>query len=215
MWGCMFIALKPLAQRPGRVSAADVVNRLRRKFTSVPGATLFLQANQDIQVGGRSSDAQYQYTLSDENLNELNTWAPQLLARMPGPCPSCATSTPTSRTRAWPPIWSLIATALRGWASPPAAIDQMLYDAFGQRQVSTMYTALNQYYVVMEVDPIYQLSPDALNGIYIKASKTSGATTAMPSTTTATTTAATTVQSTAAPWCRWPPSRTSRPSAPR
>jgi multidrug efflux pump len=80
--GRMFIALKPLAERPGRVTADQVVNRLRRKLTSVPGAVLYLQANQDIQVGGRGSDAQYQYTLADENLNELNAWAPQLQARM-------------------------------------------------------------------------------------------------------------------------------------
>ncbi len=80
--GSMFIALKPLDQRPGRVTADEVVNRLRGKLTSVPGATLFLQAQQDFQIGGRGSAAQYQYTLSDENLNELNTWAPQLLARM-------------------------------------------------------------------------------------------------------------------------------------
>ena len=117
--GRMFIALKPLNERPGRVSADQVVNRLRRKLTSVPGATLFLQAQQDIQIGGRGSAAQYQYTLSDENLNELNTWAPQLQARMPEPCPSCATSPPTSRTRAWPPTWSSTATPPRGWASPP------------------------------------------------------------------------------------------------
>jgi multidrug efflux pump len=142
--GRMFIALKPLDQRPYRapsndwlgrlrnllhlhpqhVSADDVVNGLRRKLTSVPGATLFLQAQQDIQIGGRGSDAQYQYTLADENLNELNSWAPQLQARM----------------RSMPEL----------------------------RDVSTMYKDINQYYVVMEVDPKYQLSPDSLNGIYIK-----------------------------------------------
>src|ERR1019366_7210301 len=80
--GNMFIALKPLNQRPDHVSADQVVNGLRRKLTSVPGATLFLQAQQDIQIGGRGGDAQYQYTLSDENLNELNTWSPQLMAHM-------------------------------------------------------------------------------------------------------------------------------------
>ncbi len=176
--GRMFIALKPLSDRPGRVSADQVVNRLRRKLTSVPGATLFLQANQDIQVGGRGSDSQYQYTLSDENLNELNTWAPQLQARM----------------RAMPELRDVstdqqnqgLATNLiidRDTASrlgiTASAIDQVLYDAFGQREVSTMYTSLNQYFVVMEVDPKYQLSPDALNGIFIKANNVTGATTAM------------------------------------
>ena len=102
--GFMFVALKPLDKRPGRVSADEVVNRLRSKLSSVPGATLFLQAFQDIHIGGRVSAAQYQYTLSDENLNELNTWAPQCEARAK-PCPSCAMSPPTSRIRDWRPIW--------------------------------------------------------------------------------------------------------------
>jgi multidrug efflux pump len=167
--GRMFIGLKPLNERPGRVSADGVINRLRRKLTSVPGATLFLQANQDIHMGGRGSDAQYQYTLSDENLSELNTWAPQLMARM----------------RAMPELRDVstdqqnqgLATNLvidRDTASrlgvTTAAIDQTLYDAFGQREVSTMYTGLNQYFVVMEVDPRFQSSPDSLNGIFIKSS---------------------------------------------
>ncbi len=119
--GNMFVALKPLNERPGRVSADQVVNRLRRKLTSVPGATLFLQAQQDIQIGGRGSAAQYQYTLSDENLNELNTWAPQLEARA-GKCPNCATSPPTSKIAAWPPTWSSTATPPHGSASPPAPL---------------------------------------------------------------------------------------------
>ena len=167
--GSMFIALKPLDQRPDRVSADQVVNRLRRKLTSVPGATLFLQVQQDIQVGGRGSDAQYQYTLSDENLNELNSWAPQLQARMRAMPELRDVSTDQQNQ-------GLAATLVidRDTASrlgiTAAAIDNVLYDAFGQREVSTMYTALNQYFVVMEVDPKYQLSPDALNGIFIKSS---------------------------------------------
>src|ERR1017187_7655973 len=80
--GFMFIALKPLNERPGRVSADDVVNRLRRKLTSIPGAILYLQVQQEFQSGGRGSAAQYQYTLSDENMNELSVWAPRLLDRM-------------------------------------------------------------------------------------------------------------------------------------
>ncbi len=187
--GFMFVGLKPLDQRPGRVSADDVVNRLRAKLTSVPGATLFLQAFQDIQIGGRSSAAQYQYTLSDENLNELNTWAPQLEER--------AKALPQLRDVSTDQQNQGLAANLvidRDTASrlgiTAAAIDNVLYDAFGQREVSTMYTALNQYYVVMEVDPKYQLSPDALNGIYIKANNVVGATTAMPRTIAATTSAA-------------------------
>ena len=181
--GNMFIALKPADQRKdakGKVVTGDmVVNRLRSRLTSVPGATLFLQVQQEFQIGGRGSDAQYQYTLSDENLNELNTWAPQLMARM----------------RAMPQLRDVssdqqnqgLATNLvidRDTASrlgvTAAAIDSTLYDAFGQRQVSTMYTGLNQYFVVMEVDPKYQLSPDALNNIYVKASNASAVQSAVP-----------------------------------
>jgi len=187
--GFMFIALKPLNQRPYRpqpddpinrlrkllhihpdhVSANDVVNGLRRKLTSVPGATLFLQANQDIQIGGRGSDAQYQYTLSDENLDELNAWAPQLQARMRTMHQLTDVSTDQQNQGLAANLVIDRDTASR-LGITAAAIDNVLYDAFGQREVSTMYTALNQYFVVMEVDPKYQLSPDSLNSIFIKSS---------------------------------------------
>ena len=176
--GRMFIALKPLNERPGRVSADQVVNRLRRKLTSVPGATLFLQAQQDIQVGGRGSDAQYQYTLSGEDLNELNSWAPQLQARMRAMPELKDVSTDQQNQGLAANLVIDRDTASRLGVSA-AAIDQALYDAFGQRHVSTMYTGLNQYFVVMEVDPQYQLSPDALDNIYIKAGNVSGAATGM------------------------------------
>ena len=135
--GRMFIALKPLSQRPyeaygndwfdrlrqklhihpSHVSADEVVNGLRRKLTSVPGATLFLQAQQDIQIGGRGSDAQYQYTLSDENLNELNTWAPRLLARM-RTMPQLRDAPPTSKIRGFLQPSSSIVTPQHASASP-------------------------------------------------------------------------------------------------
>ncbi|MDR3455181.1 MAG: efflux RND transporter permease subunit, partial [Rhodoferax sp.] len=168
--GNMMIALKPLDQRPGRVAAGDVVNRLRRKLTSVPGATLFLQVQQDIQVGGRGSDAQYQYTLSDEDLNELNTWAPQLMARMKAMPELRDVSTDQQNQGLAANLVIDRDTASRLGISM-TTIDQTLYDAFGQREVSTMYTGLNQYFVVMEVDPQYQNSPDSLNGIYLKSSR--------------------------------------------
>jgi multidrug efflux pump len=182
--GSMFVALKPLNQRPGRVSADQVVARLRRKLTSVPGATLYLQAQQDIQVGGRSSAAQYQYTLSDEKLNELNTWAPQLLARMRR-MPELADVSSDQQDQGLAENLVIDRDTASRLGITASAIDSVLYDAFGQREVSTMYTALNQYYVVMEVDPKYQLSPDSLNGIYLKASNVTGATTSMPATVTA------------------------------
>ena len=179
--GFMFIALKPLNQRPGHVSADMVVNRLRGRLSSVPGARLFLQANQDIQVGGRGSAAQYQYTLSDENLEELNTWAPRLEARAKT-MPELRDVSTDQQNQGLAANLVIDRDAASRLGITTASIDNVLYDAFGQREVSTMYTALNQYYVVMEVDPQYQLSPDALNGIYIKASNVTGATTAMPAT---------------------------------
>ncbi len=182
--GNMFIGLKPLSDRPGHVSADDVVNRLRRKLTSVPGAILFLQAQQDIQIGGRGAAAQYQYTLSDENLNELNTWAPQLEARVRN-MPQLRDVSTDQQNQGLAENLVIDRDAAARLGVTATAIDNVLYDAFGQREVSTMYTALNQYFVVMEVDPRYQLSPDSLNSIYVKASNVVGATTSMPATVTA------------------------------
>ena len=181
--GSMFIALKPLDKRPGRVSADDVVNRLRNRLTGIPGAVTFLQVQQDFQIGGRGSAAQYQYTLSDENLQELNTWAPQLQQRMMAMQELRDVSTDQQDQGLSATLVIDRDTASRLGISA-AAIDNVLYDAFGQREVSTMYTALNQYFVVMEVDPRYQLGPDSLNGIYIKAPNvpaSSVATAAIPS----------------------------------
>ncbi|MGD0098013.1 MAG: efflux RND transporter permease subunit [Terracidiphilus sp.] len=185
--GFMFIALKDLSQRPYRavsddwvgrvrsflhlrpdhVSADDVVNGLRRKLTSVPGAILYLQAQQDIVIGGRGGAAQYQYTLSDENLNELNSWAPQLLARMRS-MPELRDVSTDQQNQGLAANLVIDRDAASRLGISAAAIDSVLYDAFGQREVSTMYTALNEYFVVMEVDPIYQQSPDSLNGIFVK-----------------------------------------------
>jgi len=187
--GNMFIALKPLNQRPYRpysddgvdrlrkvlhlhpahVSADDVVNGLRRKLTSVPGATLFLQAQQDIQVGGRGAAAQYQYTLSEENITELNDYAPQLMARMRA-MPELRDVSSDQQNQGLSATLVIDRDSASRLGISMAAIDNVLYDAFGQREVSTMYTGLNQYFVVMEVDPQYQLSPDALNGIFVKSS---------------------------------------------
>jgi multidrug efflux pump len=187
--GNMFVALKPLNQRPGRVSADQVVARLRRKLTSVPGATLYLQAQQDIQIGGRGSAAQYQYTLSDENLNELNAWAPRLLAQMRR-MPELADVSSDQQDQGLAENLVIDRDTASRLGITAAAIDSVLYDAFGQREVSTMYTALNQYFVVMEVDPKYQLSPDSLNGIFLKANNVVGATTSRPATGAATATTA-------------------------
>ena len=167
--GNMFVSLKPLNQRPGRVAADAVVGRLRRQLTSVPGATLFLQVQQEFQIGGRGSAAQYQYTLSDENLNELNSWAPRFEARA-RTMPELRDVSTDQQNKGLAANLVIDRDSASRLGITAAAIDNVLYDAFGQRQVSTMYTALNQYFVVMEVDPRYQLSPDALNGIFVKSS---------------------------------------------
>ncbi len=208
--GFMFIALKPLNERPGRVTADQVVNRLRGKLSSVPGARLFLQANQDIQVGGRGSAAQYQYTLSDPDVDELNTWAPRLEARARA-MPELRDVSTDEQNQGLSETLVIDRDTASRLGITASAIDQVLYDAFGQRQVSTMYTGLNQYFVVMEVDPQYQLSPDSLNDIYIKTGAP-GAPASVPNLGTTTTSAAPTTtvagpQSAAA-------ARSSAPAAP-
>jgi multidrug efflux pump len=165
--GRMFIGLKPLKER--RATGDDVVNRLREKLTSVAGATLFLQVAQEFQTGARGSDAQYQYTLSDENLNELNAWAPQLLARMKT-LPELRDVSTDQQDQGLQATLVIDRDTASRLGISATDIDQVLYDAFGQRQVSTMYTGLNQYFVVMEVAPQFQTSPDSLHGIYIKTS---------------------------------------------
>ena len=163
--GRMFIHLR----EKRKATADEIVDRLRMKLTSVPGAALFLQTQQEFQTGARGSDAQYQYTLSDENLKELNTWAPQLLAKM-REIPELRDVSTDQQDQGLQATLIIDRDTASRLGITAAQIDQVLYDAFGQRQVSTMYTGLNQYFVVMEVAPQYQNSPDSLNGIYIKTS---------------------------------------------
>ena len=172
--GFMFVALKDPDKRPGNVSADDVVNRLRGKLLSVPGARTFLQSQQDIHIGGRGSAAQYQYTLSDPDVDELNTWAPRLEARARS-MPELRDVSTDEQNHGLSETLVIDRDTAARLGITTAAIDQTLYDAFGQRQVSTMYTGLNQYFVVMEVAPEFQLSPDSLNHIYIKAGSTGAA----------------------------------------
>jgi multidrug efflux pump len=165
--GTVNIGLKPLEQR-NHVSASRVIDRLRPKLTSIPGATVFLQAAQDLRIGGRQSNAQFQYTLQSENLSDLVKWGPTLLQqlrRLPG-FNDVNTDQQNSGLQA-----SLVydrQTASR-FGITPQAIDATLYQAFGQSQVSTMYTPLNQYHVVEEVAPRFWQSPLALNDVYVSA----------------------------------------------
>jgi multidrug efflux pump len=165
--GRMFVALKPRAER--KLSADEVIARLRPKLAQVPGATLFMQAVQDVRLGGRLSQAQYQYTLVSDNLDELNEWAPRLVTTMRRMKELRDVSSDQQDKGLEVPLTIDRATASRMGVSTQM-IDETLYDAFGQRQVSTIYTTLNQYHVVMEVAPEYWQSPDALSQIYVRGS---------------------------------------------
>jgi hydrophobe/amphiphile efflux-1 (HAE1) family protein len=164
--GRVYIALKPKSQRG---SMDQVLARLRTNLAKIQGITLYMQAAQDITIGGRVSKTMYQYTLNDADPGELNHWAALFLDRIkaiPG-----ITDVATDQLNAGP---MLDITIKREVASSygilPYTIDNTLDDAFGQRIVSTMYTTLNQYHVVLEVDPKFQYGPEALNGIYVKSS---------------------------------------------
>jgi multidrug efflux pump len=163
------ITLKPLEDR--KISADQVIGRLRPKMARVPGATLFLQAVQDVQIGGRQGAAQFQYTLQGDNFKDLLDWAPRIMEgmrRIPGVL-DVNTDLQNHGLEAGLSIDRDTASRL---GLTPQAIDSTLYDAFGQRQVSTMYRTLNQYFVVMEIDPRFQQSPDALNNIYLPSTAT-------------------------------------------
>ena len=178
--GRFFIMLKPLAergqcaknhfwQRCPIVTADDVINRLRGKLSVVPGATLYLQSAQDLTIGGRQSNAQYQYTLQDEDLNELNTWAPRLLEKMRS-VPELRDVNTDQQDKGLQAKLVIDRDTASRLGVVAADIDNALYDAFGQRQVSTMYRPLNQYHVVMEVAPQFQQTPEALQNIYLRSS---------------------------------------------
>jgi multidrug efflux pump subunit AcrB len=159
--------LKPLAER--KVSADQVIGRLRRKLAVIAGSDLFLQADQDIRVGGRQSNSQYQFTLEGENLDELNRWAPIMLAKMKTLPELRDVSTDQQVAGLEANLVIDRDTAYR-LGIPAATIDNTLYDAFGQRQVSTLFGQMNEYHVVMEVANIFQQNPDALKNIYVASS---------------------------------------------
>jgi multidrug efflux pump len=165
--GFIYLALKPLNER--KTSASQVINRLRPKLTSIPGATVFLQAGQDLRIGGRSSSAQYQYTIQSDNLDDLVKWGPTLLAEMRKQSMLTDVNTDQQNSGLQAELVYDRETASR-LGITPQTIDNTLYEAFGQSEVSTMYTALNQYHVVMEVAPQFWQSPEALKNVYVKAS---------------------------------------------
>ncbi|HVG77759.1 MAG TPA: multidrug efflux RND transporter permease subunit [Patescibacteria group bacterium] len=165
--GRMFISLKSHHERDA--SADQVITRLRGKLGRVPGASLFLQAVQDVRIGGRQSNAQYQYTLQSPNLDELNAFAPQMLGRLRN-LPELRDVATDQQNRGLQAAVVIDRDTASRLGVPAQAIDDALYDAFGQRQVATIFTERNQYRVVLEVAPDFQQSPDALARIYVRSS---------------------------------------------
>jgi multidrug efflux pump len=165
--GRLFVQLKDPKYR--KVTADQVINGLRGRLARIPGATLYLQSVQDIRVGGRSSNSEYQYTLRADTLSDLDTWSQRLLEKLRElPEIRDANTDLQNKGREFDVAIDRDTAARLGLSAQ--AIDETLYDSFGQRNVSTMYTPLNQYFVVMEVDPRYQQDPNSLRGIYIRSS---------------------------------------------
>jgi multidrug efflux pump len=163
----MFVSLKPLRER--KISAGKIIERLRPRTSHIPGATLFMQAVQDLRIGGRTSNAQYQYTLQSTDLAELNAFAPRMLARL-RELPGLRDVATDQQNRGLQTALVIDRDAASRLGIQAQTIDETLYSAFGQRQVSTIYTGLNQYFVVLEVLPEFQQNPDSLNSVYVKSS---------------------------------------------
>jgi len=163
--GRMFITLKPLAAR--RVSADEVIARLRKKLAGIAGMTLYLQASQDIRVGGRPGKAQFQYALQSGDLAELNRWSTLLVNKLRG-APELRDVSSDQQTRGLQSTVVIDRDAASRLGVSPIAIDNTLYDAFGQRQVSTMYEQYNQHHVILEVDAASLLDPSSLQQMYVR-----------------------------------------------
>ncbi|MGD0599754.1 MAG: multidrug efflux RND transporter permease subunit, partial [Terriglobales bacterium] len=166
--GFIFMGLKPFAQR--NATSSQIIDRLRPKLLSVSGANTFMQAGQDLRIGGRQSSAQYQYTIQSDNLQDLVQWGPVLLQQMRKIRLLTDVNTDQQNSGLQAMLTYDRATASR-LGITPQMLDNSLYEAFGQAQVSTMYTAINQYHVVLEVEPKYWQSPVNLNDVYIRAAQ--------------------------------------------
>jgi hydrophobic/amphiphilic exporter-1 (mainly G- bacteria), HAE1 family len=167
--GFVVIGLKPRDDRTD--TADDIINRLRGKLAQVPGGTLFLQAAQDITVGGRTTRTQYQYTLQDPDLDEINEWAPKMLEKMQH-IPLLRDVASDQQNDATTLSLVIDRDQAARFGIQPSLIDATLYDAFGQREVTQFFTQLNSYHVVLEVTPGLQADPNTLNKIYISSPAT-------------------------------------------
>jgi multidrug efflux pump len=163
--GSMFLSLKPLAER--KSSADEVIARLRKKLNKVTGATLYMQSAQDIIIGGRQGNAQFQYTLTSDNLQDLNHWAPLVLARL-SKLHDIEDINSDQRDHGLQEYVTVDHDTAMRFGITPQLADSVLYDAFGQSLASVMYSTLNQYYVVMEVAPKYWQYPQTLKEIYVQ-----------------------------------------------
>jgi multidrug efflux pump len=165
--GTIFASLKPVSER--KMSAEQVIGRLRNELTSVAGATLFLQSIGDLGAGGRSGNAAYQYTLQGSTFAELNEWTPKLVAALQG-SPLLADVSSDQQNKALQSNLIIDRDTASRLGITLSQIDNTLYDAFGQRQVSTIYVARNQYHVIMEVAPRYSQDPETLKQVYVSTS---------------------------------------------
>jgi HAE1 family hydrophobic/amphiphilic exporter-1 len=163
--GFLILGLKPRNER--KSSADEIITRLRPQLAKVPGIQLFVQAAQDLNVGGRTSRTQYQYTLQDSDISELNEWAPKLLGTLQK-LPSLRDVASDQQTSSGMLSLTIDRDQAARFGIQPAAIDQALYDAFGQRQAAQFFTQANSYHVVMEITPSLQGDPDSLKKIYLK-----------------------------------------------
>ncbi|HVM94159.1 MAG TPA: efflux RND transporter permease subunit [Terriglobales bacterium] len=164
--GFIYIALKPLNQRPPHSSAMEVIGRLRPKMNKLPVAQAFLQPAQDIRIGARGSAALYQYTIQADNVDDLNKWGPILLANV-RKLPGLQDVNSDQQNGGLQTYLTYDRTAAARLAFTPQQLDSTLYSAFGQEQTSVIFQPLNQYYVVLEVAPQYWQSPEGLKNIYI------------------------------------------------
>ena len=163
--GRMFISLKPFGKR--KYNADQVIAGLRKRLGSVPGAQTFLQSAQDLRVGGRMSGGLYQFTLTGESLGLLNDWAPRI-EKLLHTLPEVVDISSDQQNKGLSTTLTIDRTSASRLGIKPALVDQTLYDAFGQRPVSVLYTLLNQYYVIMEVEPKFWERPDALRSIFLQ-----------------------------------------------
>jgi multidrug efflux pump len=161
----MFISLKPLEER--KLPVDQIIARLRPKLSAIPGASTYLQPSQDLRIGGRSSSSLYQFTLRGDNLKDLTTFGPRMLKALRG-IPIIADVNTDQQNNGLESVVQYDRRTAARFGISPQLLDNTLYDAFGQRQVSTMYTALNQYHVVMEAAPVFWQSPTILKELYVR-----------------------------------------------